>query len=145
MGRLIAAGAESAVAGAGKHDRADVLVIPGLVEGADQLVASLAAERIHLVRAVDDDPGDAVARFIDQVFVGHLGCSLKKKTVSPRHRQAAGDAEHLAGDESRIVAGEEQDRAGQVFRLTNAPHRDGARESLDEFFGICSAFLEPGE
>ena len=36
------------------------------------------------------------------------------------HRETARDAEHLAGDESGVVAGEEQDRAGQVVRLADA-------------------------
>ena len=66
--RLVAAGAEGAVAGAGQHDGADVAVVAGPVQRLDQLVAGLAAKGVHLVRAVDGDPGHAVADFVEDVF-----------------------------------------------------------------------------
>src|SRR5476651_1751837 len=45
---------------------------------------------------------------------------------SPVHGQAARHADRLAGDERRIVAGEEADRAGNILRLADALHRNGA-------------------
>src|SRR3990170_5019078 len=44
------------------------------------------------------------------------------------HRQAARDAERLAGDELGVVAGENQHRAGDVLGLAQAP--DGHRAAI---------------
>jgi hypothetical protein len=41
------------------------------------------------------------------------------------HRQAAGNADDLTGDEGRVFAGEEQHGAGQVVRLAEAAEGDG--------------------
>src|SRR5690606_32179653 len=95
VGGLVSAGAEGAVAGAGEHDRADRAVVAGAVEGADQLVAGLATERVHLVRPIDRDPGDRVADLVEDVrvsvaAVGHelllVSCLLKGR---PRGAGAA--------------------------------------------------------
>ena len=58
--RLVAAGAEGAVAGAGQHDDADVSVPAGLEEGLDQLLDGVRAEGVHHLGAVDGDGGDAL-------------------------------------------------------------------------------------
>ena len=82
--RLVAAGAEGPVAGAGQHDRADLLVVAGLVERLDQFVAGRAAEGVHLVGAIDDDPGDAVADLVDQVLELHgvlLDCRFDQPAI----------------------------------------------------------------
>ena len=68
---LVAAGAERLVAGAGQHDGADAAVVAGLVQRLDDLVAGLAAKRVHLLRPVDGDPGHAVAHFVQDVFEFH--------------------------------------------------------------------------
>ena len=71
VGRLVAAGAESPVASAGQHDGTDFAVVAGLVQRLDDFVASLAAKRVHLFRAVDGDPCHAVAHFVQDVFKVH--------------------------------------------------------------------------
>src|SRR5690606_27641352 len=71
VGRLVAAGAESPVASAGQHDGAHALVVARLVQRLDDLVAGLAAKRVHLVGAVDSDPGNGVANFVKDVFEFH--------------------------------------------------------------------------
>ncbi len=69
--RLVAAGAEGLVAGAGQHDGADVAVVAGAVQRPDDLVAGLAAKGVHLLGPVDRDPGHAVAHFVEDVFEFH--------------------------------------------------------------------------
>jgi len=69
--RLVAAGAERPLAGAGQHDAADLAVVARAVQRVDQLVAGGAAERVHLVRAVDRDPRNAVAHLVEEVLVFH--------------------------------------------------------------------------
>ena len=69
---LVAAGAECAIARPSEYDCTDILVVACLVQGLDQLIASLATERVHLLRSIDNDPGNAVADFIDEIFELHL-------------------------------------------------------------------------
>jgi len=71
MRGLVAAGAEGFVAGAGQHDARDLAIVGGNVEGLDQLFQSLPTEGIVDLRPIDDDPGGAVADFVDDV--GELG------------------------------------------------------------------------
>src|SRR5262245_45585421 len=47
-----------------------------------------------------------------------------------RHREAAAHAEDLAGDEVRVRAREEEDGVGHLFRLRQAPERDGPDQRL---------------
>src|SRR6185437_10216681 len=53
------------------------------------------------------------------------------------HRQAAADADGLAGDERCLVRGEERDDVGDVVRLAESPERDRLSEGLPQ--------LRPGE
>ena len=76
-GRLVAAGAEGAVAGAGQHDDADLLVPAGLQERLDQLLDRVRAEGVHHLRPVDGDGGDALLLLVEEVGVGGAhGCFL---------------------------------------------------------------------
>src|SRR5687768_7068615 len=47
-----------------------------------------------------------------------------------RHGQAARNADYLAGDEARLLRGEEGDDAGNVIGLADALHRDGAHQGV---------------
>jgi hypothetical protein len=79
--------------------------------------------------------GNTVADVEKDVFVGrsyrhlYLAC----------HRQAAGHAEYLAGDEGGVVAGKETDGARQIGRFAEAAERDGAAEGFVQFLGIARA------
>ena len=64
---LVAAGAEGAIAGAGQADDADLGARPRPLEAADQLVDRAGAERVHALRAVDRDPGEAVLDLVADV------------------------------------------------------------------------------
>src|ERR1035438_9764254 len=46
------------------------------------------------------------------------------------HRQTTRDAQHLAGDKARVVAGKEGDGAGYVVRLAQAAQRDRPGEGF---------------
>jgi hypothetical protein len=65
---IVATGAKGPVTGAGQDDGTDFFVVAGLVQRLDDLVAGLAAKRVHLLRAVDRDPGNGVAHFVQDVF-----------------------------------------------------------------------------
>jgi hypothetical protein len=67
MRGLVAAGAECLVAGARQHDARDVAVIGGKLKSLNELLKRLAAKRIVDLRPVDNDPGGAVADFVDHV------------------------------------------------------------------------------
>jgi len=71
MGDLVAAGAEGAIAGAGENDGPDIFVVAGLIQSLDQFIAGRAAKRVHLLGAVDRDPGHAITNLVDQVFKLH--------------------------------------------------------------------------
>jgi phage-related minor tail protein len=71
MRGLVAAGAESPLAGSGQHDGADLARVAGTADRVDELVAGAAAKRVHLVGPVDGDPGRAVAHVVEDVFVVH--------------------------------------------------------------------------
>src|SRR2546426_8185 len=68
---LIAAGRERLVPGAGEDDYADRAVGPRGAERADQLVDRERAEGIAHLGPVDGDPGDAIARLVEDVLVRH--------------------------------------------------------------------------
>ena len=55
------------------------------------------------------------------------------------------DAQHLSGDVGRVVACEEQYRAGQILRLADAAERHRAAECLFKLLGIGGALLVAGE
>jgi len=69
---LVAARAERLVAGAGEHDRADLLVGPGALEARDQLVDRPRPEGVVALGPVDRDPGDAALDFEQHIFIGGL-------------------------------------------------------------------------
>jgi len=71
------------IARAGEHDAADVAVVARLVQRLDQLVAGGAAERVHLVRTVDRDPGDAVADLVEDVVEVHVDDLLVDRWDQP--------------------------------------------------------------
>jgi len=78
--RLVTARAKRFFSGTRQHDHADFPRVAGLVDGVNQLVAGASAKRVHLVGAVDRDPGCAVAYFVEDVFVVHsvfLGICLE--------------------------------------------------------------------
>jgi hypothetical protein len=69
--RIVAAGAEGAVAGAGQHDDADIGVIIGVAHRLEHLLDRLGAERIQHFRPVDRDRRNPVALVIEDVLIGH--------------------------------------------------------------------------
>src|SRR5581483_7795130 len=82
-GRLVAAGAEGLVAGAGEDHHAAAPVPPGGVEGVDQLVDRLGPEGVVLVRPVDGDRDDAgLVAVVEDVLVGH-GCGPPSGVSGP--------------------------------------------------------------
>ena len=70
--RLVAAGTEGLVAGAGQDDGADGVVVVGTVEGVDQFGDRLRAKGVAPIPAVDRDPGDAFGSVVEDVGVGGL-------------------------------------------------------------------------
>lgn len=70
---LIAAGAKGFLARAREHDHTDFPRIASPVDRMDELVAGASAKRVHLLGTVDRDPGRAVAHFVEDVFVIHVG------------------------------------------------------------------------
>ena len=67
--RLIAAGAEGLIAGAGEDDRADVEVVAGLRERVAELGQGRRPEGVATLGAVDRDPRDPVADVVEDVLV----------------------------------------------------------------------------
>ena len=78
-----------------KYNSADILVIAGLVERANEFVAGRPAERVHLVRAVDRDPRDAVAHVVEDVlkfyFCTAIAFLLRNDAGSTGHGQSTRD------------------------------------------------------
>jgi hypothetical protein len=70
-GRVVAARAEGAVAGAGQHDDTDVAVILGVAHRLEHLLDRLGAKRVQHLRPVDRDRRDAVALIVEDVLIGH--------------------------------------------------------------------------
>src|SRR6185503_15074126 len=82
---LVAARAERAIAHAGDADDAHLAVSPRALEAVDQLVDRARAERVHPLRPVDRDPGQAVLNLVADVFQLHLSSSLADaRTLSAR-------------------------------------------------------------
>src|SRR5512143_757473 len=61
------------------------------------------------------------------------------------HGEAAGNTQYLTGDESGVVAGEEDYRARQIVRLSDAAKRDRPDEGLHQLLGVARTLLVIGE
>jgi hypothetical protein len=68
---LVSAGAEGLVAGACQHDARYIAVIRGELEGLKEFFKRLAAKGIVYLGPIDNDPGGAIADFVDHI--GELG------------------------------------------------------------------------
>ncbi len=58
------------------------------------------------------------------------------------HGQPAGHADHLTGDERRVVGGKEQYGTDDIFRLTESAKRNGSRERGAQ---LVTRFALPGK
>ena len=62
---------------------------------------------------------------------GDRGYSYVHLTTLLVRRPSAADIVALAGDEARVVGGQEVHHRGHLLRPTHPPHRDQARHVLD--------------
>jgi hypothetical protein len=67
----VAAGAEGAITRTRQHNHADGFVPASTVQRMDQFFAGLAAKGIHHLRAIDGDGGNPIARFEQNILIGH--------------------------------------------------------------------------
>src|SRR5437899_8397509 len=69
-----------------------------------------------------------------------LYCTLLSLSV---HREAAGDADHLAGHEVGVVARKKRDKAGDVVGLAKALQRDRPLQPVIDLLAVL-AFADEG-
>jgi heme A synthase len=92
----------------------NVLAVAFLVQAALGISTLLTGVPVALGAA---HQGGAVLLLGAALWNAHSGNTHSGNTLSAVHREPARNAQHLTRDEVGVVAREEDDRAGQVFRL----------------------------